>query len=239
LSNWPSFPSIRAGHIATFSASQKYLKENGPDVRMEDRMVARQSIATRLTLLSRLKDWENQDSWREFFEIYWGLIYGLALKSGLTETEGQEVVQEVIIEVASKIKKFKYDPDTGSFKAWLRQLSRWRIRDQFRKRQKHLSLDVDADANDDEVQAIPELPAADFCWEDEWKRNLAAAAVDKLRKTLPAKHFQAFDLHVLRGWSAQDAAQVVGLRAAHVYLIKFRVASMLKKEISRLEREFV
>ena len=38
---------------------------------------------TRHSLLTRLKDWDDDKSWREFFDTYWKLIYSVALKSGL------------------------------------------------------------------------------------------------------------------------------------------------------------
>ena len=60
-------------------------------------------IPTRYTLLSRLEDRGDQDSWKDFFDTYWRLIYSVALKSGLTEAEAQDVVQETIISVARDI----------------------------------------------------------------------------------------------------------------------------------------
>ena len=80
-------------------------------------------IPTRGSLLSRLKDWDDQDSWRDFFNTYWKLIYGVALKSGLTETEAQEVVQETVISVAKAIPQFKYDAAVCSFKTPERRVS--------------------------------------------------------------------------------------------------------------------
>src|SRR5437867_10362332 len=91
-------------------------------------------IPTRQSLLSRLKSWDDQESWREFFDRYWKLIYGVALKSGLTPSEAQDVVQETLIAVCKNIKEFKADPAFGSFKAWLLKLTRWRILDQVKKR---------------------------------------------------------------------------------------------------------
>src|SRR2546426_12005164 len=93
-------------------------------------------IPTRHSLLSSLNDWGDQESWREFFDTYWKLIYGVAIKAGLSGVEAQEVVQETVIAVAKKIPEFKTDPAFGSFKAWLLHLTRWRIADQFRKRQR-------------------------------------------------------------------------------------------------------
>ena len=59
-----------------------------------------ESIPTRQSLLARLKDWENQDDWRDFFDTYWRLIHRAALKASLTDAEAQDVVQEVMIAAA-------------------------------------------------------------------------------------------------------------------------------------------
>src|SRR6266542_7166468 len=91
-------------------------------------------LPTRWTLIERLKNWDDQESWRQFFETYWKLIYGVAIKSGLTHPEAQDVVQETVISVSKSMHNFKADPAYGSFKAWLLNLTRWRITDQFRKR---------------------------------------------------------------------------------------------------------
>ena len=77
---------------------------------------------------------DDQQSWQEFFDAYWKLIYSVALKAGLSDAEAQEVVQETVISVAKKMPEFKADPAVGSFKSWLLTLTRWRITDQMRKR---------------------------------------------------------------------------------------------------------
>ena len=68
------------------------------------------SIPTRQSLLARLKDVGDQESWREFFDIYWRLIHDTALKAGLKEAEAHDVVQEVMIAAAKKMPGFTYDP---------------------------------------------------------------------------------------------------------------------------------
>src|SRR5437763_14776596 len=93
------------------------------------------SSATRRSLLSRLQQSNAQESWREFFDTYWRLIYATALNAGFTDSEAQEVVQETILTVVKKIRSFRYDPAIGSFKGWMLIIGRWRIVDQFDKRQ--------------------------------------------------------------------------------------------------------
>ena len=72
-------------------------------------------LPTRASLLSRLRDWQN-DSWREFFELYWKLIYNTARRYGLSDAEAQDVVQDTMIGVSRKIPSFRYDPEWCSFK---------------------------------------------------------------------------------------------------------------------------
>src|SRR6266487_4099454 len=95
----------------------------------------RSLLVTRRSLVDRLENWDDRKRWQEFFDTYWKLIYSAARKSGLTEVEAQEVVQETVITVAKNIGKLRYDPAVGSFKGWLLQITRWRTADQFRKRE--------------------------------------------------------------------------------------------------------
>jgi RNA polymerase sigma-70 factor (ECF subfamily) len=87
-------------------------------------------------LLSRLKDWNDQEGWKVFFDTYWRLIYHTAVKAGLTDAEAQDAVQETVISVMKSMPTFEYDSQNGSFKSWLLRLTSWRITDQLRKRQR-------------------------------------------------------------------------------------------------------
>src|SRR5690348_14061493 len=84
-------------------------------------------IPTRASLLGRLKNSKDQSSWQEFFDTYSQLIYGLALKAGLTDAQAKQVLEATIQSVADHMPSFKYDPKLGSFKAWLRNLTRLQI----------------------------------------------------------------------------------------------------------------
>src|SRR5213594_1573284 len=99
-------------------------------------MTADTFIPTRESLLCRLKGGEEQDAWREFLDTYARLIRGAALKSGLTEEEADDALQETALAVVKNIKEFKYDPARCSFKSWLLLITRQRIIWQLRKREK-------------------------------------------------------------------------------------------------------
>ena len=71
-------------------------------------------LPTRQSLLTRLRDLQDQDGWREFFDTYWRLIYNVARKSGLDDLEAQEVVQSTFIYLTRRMAKFRYEPVRGS-----------------------------------------------------------------------------------------------------------------------------
>ena len=156
------------------------------------------------SLLTRLKNWDNQDSWREFFKTYWRLIYGVATKSGLNDAEAQDVVQETVLSVAKEMPGFKYDRAQGSFKAWLRQVTRRRIADQRRKRCRAAEAGVaeSLEALEAAVRPEPADPAGDALealWDQEWQAQLRTVALDRVKKRVKDEHFQIFEMFVLQG----------------------------------------
>jgi RNA polymerase sigma factor (sigma-70 family) len=198
------------------------------------------SIATRRSLVERLADWGDQLRWQEFFDTYWKLIHSAARKSGLTDAEAQEVVQETVITVAKNIDKLKYDPAIGSFKGWLLQITRWRIADQFRKREPGNAKPPRS--TDDRLTAtierVPDSQIVDLdeVWESSWKENLFEAAVARVKKKIEPKQFQIFDCYVRKEWPAQKVAERLGVNIGQVYLARHRVGALLKKEIKALEK---
>ena len=198
-------------------------------------------LPTRYSLLSRLQNWEDHESWRVFFDTYWRLIYSVALKSGLTQTEAEEVVQETIICVAKHIQKFKRDPQRGSFKGWLCNLTRWRIADQLRKRTGLLQGDgAGATRKYQPLEEVPDLAddTAGLDWEHEWQAHLLKAAIQRVKQRVREEQYQLFDLYVTREWPMPRICQTLGVSQARVYLAKHRITRLLRKEVARLEKEW-
>jgi len=200
------------------------------------------SLATRASLLDRLKDLEDQAGWQEFFDTYWRLIYGVALKAGLTEAEAQDAVQETIITAAKHLPGFHYDPKVCSFKTWLLRLARWRIIDQLRKRLP-AGQAVEAGGEDDTTATAlldrltgGTAPDLERIWTEEWEAQVLAAAIDRARQQVRPEQFQIFDLYALKGMTASQVARLLGVSVARVYLAKHRVATVVRAEAARLEQ---
>lgn len=199
------------------------------------------SIVTRASLLDRLKDREDQGSWQEFFDTYWQLIYRVAKKAGLTDAEAQDIVQETVIAMVNKLPGFIYDPKVCSFKTWMLRLTRWRIIDALRKRLPQSvppATDNDATATASSgLDRIPDESSLDLdaVWDNEWEKSLLAAALQRVKPLLKPEHYQIFDLYALRQLPVSQVAEIMGVSAARIYLVKHRVAALVKREIKDLE----
>lgn len=197
-------------------------------------------LSTRTSLLRRLKQWEDQESWRDFFDTYWKLIYGTAVKAGLNDAEAQDVVQDTVIAVAKKIEDFKYDPAIDSFKGWLLYLTKKRIALHYRKRERDRG---GPDRNSDvmalaaEIERIPDPAGVDLeaIWNEEWEQNLTDAALVRVKQHVNPKQFQMFNFYVLKQWPVKEVAKTLGVTVAQVYLAKHRISALMKKEIKRLQ----
>lgn len=200
-----------------------------------------QYVSTRASLLHRLKNWQDESSWRDFFNIYWKLIYGVARKAGLTDSEAQDVVQETLISVAKHMPAFKYDPTIGSFRAWLLNLTRWRITNQFRKRQPYAEHRPEGASfsGTGTVDAVldPVSLDLDAIWQAEWETNLMNAAMNNLRRRIEPQRLQIFDFYVNKEWPPEKVAEHFRVSIDLVYQVKHRVTEAIRAEVSRLERE--
>ena len=208
------------------------------------RLSSHDSLKTRRTLVSRLRNLDDQECWRVFFDRYWELLYNVARQAGLSEPEAQDTVQETIIAVAKAMPDFRYDPVRGSFKQWLLRIAGRRIMDHLRRTYRQPPrADVELDALDeaDTPEALISDPAAQqvqAAWEEEWERRILAEAVTRVRGAANPKHFQIFDYCVLKEWPASKVARLLGLNAAQVYLAKHRVSQAVKRAARSIRDEW-
>jgi RNA polymerase sigma-70 factor (ECF subfamily) len=216
--------------------------ENKHDPSKEDEVIQQAYAKTRKSLIARLDNWEDQRTWDEFYQTYWRLIYAVAIKAGLRSEEAFDCVQETILSIAKQSKKKLYDPEQGSFKTWLMNMTRWRINDQFRKRKKDTAM-IEGEWADDRKTAVidrvedPNGDVLERLWDVEWKKGIADAALSRVKAQVSPKQYQIFDYYVIRQWDAEKVQEKLNVSMAQVYLAKHRVGAVLKKELAKLEEE--
>jgi RNA polymerase sigma factor (sigma-70 family) len=194
-------------------------------------------LQTRHSLIERVKDPGDQKSWNEFFGIYSPLLYNVARRSGLSEADAEDAVQETFLTVAKSLPLFHYDPALGSFKGWLKQVARSRIVDRWRRERKHWEGSQSLDRQESEGDLAEHASSAfDALWDEQWEQDLLAAAQERVRAKVNARHYQIFQLCVIKGSSVAAVAKLLQLRLHQVYFARAKVIKLIQAEVKRLEQ---
>lgn len=202
-------------------------------------------LKTRRSLLSRLRNLDDQESWRAFFDLYWRMLYKVARRAGLGEADAEDVVQETVVAVARQMPRFRYDATRGTFKGWLFRIVGRRVTDHLRRvyREPPRAEGVFESGTDGEESAAPvateSSDAIGLAWEQEWEQAVFEAAVARVREQTNPKHFQVFDCCVRLGWPTAKVAATLGLSAAQVYLARHRVSRAVKQAARAINAERV
>lgn len=187
--------------------------------------------STSLTLLDQLcqAGEPDRDAWAQFARLYTPLLYNRAARLGLRGADADDLIQDVIVRVLNALPGFERQ-GTGSFRRWLSTIISNQCNDFYRRRGR--------DGKDRErwasVHRGEDTPFAEI-EEDEHRRYLAHRAFELLRAEFSPETAKAFELHVLDGKSAPDAARELGITANAVYLARHRVLTRLREKF----REFL
>ena len=193
-------------------------------------------LPTRRSLLSRLRAWDDGESWNTFYETYGRLLFRYAVKAGLSPSEAEDVVQDTVLSVAREMPRFEYNPERGSFKGWLHQIVRRRVVDHLRRRPREQPQEAEGDATA-VAEAVESKGGWESLWDAEWARHVTSRAVDRVKEQVSARQFQIFSLAVLQEQPGPEVCRTLGVSTAMVYLARHRVGRLLKKEVERIRRE--
>jgi RNA polymerase sigma factor (sigma-70 family) len=199
------------------------------------------SLPTRQTLLKRLKNLDDDQSWQDFFDIYWKLIYSVAAQAGLDHPEAQDVVQETVLSVAKKIGEYKADPAFGSFKSWLLLITKRRIADQFRRRPSGRTTPALKSGDTTRtplVERVADPASLDWqqIWDDQWQKNLMEVAMERVKQQVSPRDWLLFYQQVVKEWRAGKVATKYNVSRASAYMAKYRISKLIKQEARRLEK---
>jgi RNA polymerase sigma factor (sigma-70 family) len=188
---------------------------------------------TRPSLLVRIKDLRDEMAWGEFAQLYTPLIYRFARQSGLQDADASLVTQDVLVTVARTIHRFEYNRKTGSFRGWLKVVTRSRLTDFLRAQ----GREVQGTGDTAMLYVMDEQPDASQpdLWEREFRRTLFEWAVDRIRCDFEDTTWQAFWQTSVGDRETAEVADELGLSVGAVYIARSRVLARLRKEIEEVE----
>lgn len=190
---------------------------------------------TRASLLLRVRDLRDRESWDEFVELYGPLILRYLRRIGVANQDALELVQDVFVIVVRHIGSFQYDP-TRSFRAWLRKIT---VNRAFRFFAERGRWPITPGGTNHQI-AIHETPGGDSeqdeLIEEEWRRRCLELALKRLRSSQPeSKGLQVFELVFFECLSRAEVAERLGMRVGTVYTALCRTLKRLRKILEEID----
>ena len=198
-------------------------------------MIRYDAGTTNPTLLGRLGDWRDHGAWVDFVLRYDPLIRSNCRRFRLDAEATEELCQRIWIEVARRMRSFRYDPGR-TFRGWLGRLCRSRAIDLLRQKKAEPAqppagppaeslwhdtpLDLDADEADGSDRAL--------------LLRLAEEVQRSVRRRVDGRTWDVFWTVDVEGRSVREAAEEAGMTYYAAFAARKRVGRMLREEGQRL-----
>jgi RNA polymerase sigma-70 factor, ECF subfamily len=183
--------------------------------------------STPVSLLERLRQPGDDAAWARFVRLYTPLLFHWLRRTGISEDDAADLVQDVLLVLVKRLPEFQYDR-SQSFHRWLCAvtLNLWRDR---AKRKPLVQF-----ANDQAKLDPPVPDDLDSFIEREYRDQLAAHAWSILQADFEPETVRIFRALVLEGQSANEVAAKLGVSVGAVYAAKCRVLARLRQELAGL-----
>jgi RNA polymerase sigma-70 factor (ECF subfamily) len=201
-------------------------------------MIPYDAGTTNPTLLNRLGDWRDHEAWVDFVTRYDPVIRFSSRRYRLDAEFAEELCQRVWIDLARRMRTYRYDPGK-TFRGWLRRLCQSRAIDLLRKKKANAveslddqpagSLLEDASAGIEvDESAASERPVL---------LRQAEEVQDAVRRRVSERTWQVFWNIAIEGQSVRETSAAAGISYYAAFAAQKRVGRMLREEGQRLLAE--
>lgn len=182
-------------------------------------------IDTNETLLRQVRQLDAHDAWQVFFKKYWQVILRYTRKLGLNPHQGDEVLQETMVELIRILPEFDYDRRKGRFRNFLLTIvHRKALRTLRQARQNPAGVSTSVidlpDGNNGHDMSEAEL---------RWRESIRDTLLARLSGECDEQTFVVFRDYVLNAQPADEVAKKHGVKVNAVYQIKNRLTRRLQK----------
>jgi RNA polymerase sigma-70 factor (ECF subfamily) len=182
---------------------------------------------TSVSLLQRLRDPADRQSWGEFVELYEPLLLNYVRKRGLADHDAEDVVQGIFVSLLRKLPQFELDRSKGRFRTWLWQVAHNAVVDWFRARRRVQKAE---DRRRETSQEAAE--DGDDDWDTMHRQRIAQFVMDRVRGLTVPRTWVCFEEHLLKGRPGAAVGAELGLPANTVYVNAARVLARIREQVA-------
>lgn len=185
---------------------------------------------TSLSLLNRLRQSADSESWDRLLKLYTPLISAWLYKYDVLNSDADDLAQEVLLAVSKDVSKFVHDGQPGAFRGWLKVILVNRLRKFWRERDRRPQ--ARGGSSIDERLAQLEDPASEMSqiWNREHDNYVLRQLLALVEPQFQPLTWKAFCRVALEGAKADAVAEELKISLNAVFIAKSRVTSRLRQE---------
>lgn len=184
---------------------------------------------TQSSLLRRLHDADDNQSWGEFYEVYHPLLIRYVRSHEVGPQDAEDLVQDIFMnKLRPAMTRFELDRQRGRFRTWLFEVTTNAIRDWARRRQNQTpAIGLSSEFTGPIAPSVTEELSRQ--WEQYHHEQIMQFAMKKSRECFEAKTWACFEQRTLRGRSGAEVAAELGLSLNAVYTNAHRVLEKIRE----------
>jgi RNA polymerase sigma-70 factor (ECF subfamily) len=189
---------------------------------------------TSLSLLARIRDSEDPQSWIRLVDLYEPLMRKWLLAYEVQDADAADLIQEVFEVVAQELPAFDHNRNVGAFRSWLRKVLVNRLKNFWRSRKYRPQAAGGSSMLERLNQLEDDRSEASRVWDDSHDQEVITRLMEFIRPTFLPKSWDAFYRQVFEGESPQEIAADLEMSLSSVYTARSRVLSALRREAAGL-----
>ena len=189
---------------------------------------------TSLSLLGRIRQSDDADSWNRLLDLYTPLIRSWLRKYEVESNDAEDLLQEVFATVAQEFPNFEHNQRTGAFRNWLRKIlvfrlqNYWRGRKRLPKAKGGSSILGQLDLLEDGSSELSQL------WNEQHDRNVVSRLMDLVKPRFQNSTWEAFRRQMFMNQKPEQIAKDLDIGVGSVYMARNRVLAALRAEAEGL-----
>ncbi|MCA8987875.1 MAG: sigma-70 family RNA polymerase sigma factor [Planctomycetaceae bacterium] len=188
------------------------------------------------SLIARVKDLGDGESWAEFLRIYQPVVYRMARRRQLQDADAQDVMQQVFLSIARSIEGWQPGEGQPPFRAWLTTIARNAITKALVRRPRDRATGTTSVVEFLENQPEVQITNSEVVVESQ--REIIRWAAEQIRAEFSEEIWQLFQLTSIEGIQIGDVASTSGRSVGSIYVARYRVIARLKEKIQEMSQHW-
>ncbi len=189
---------------------------------------------TSLSLLARVRQSADPQSWNRLVELYEPLMRRWLFAYEVQDADAADLIQEVLEVMTRELPSFHHSDQPGAFRSWLRKVLVNRLKNFWRSRKYRPLATGDSSMVERLNQLEDDQSEVSRVWDDSHDQTVITRLMELIRPTFLPKTWDAFRRQVFEGESPQEIAADLRMSLSSVYKARSRVLSALRREAAGL-----